>query len=463
MKKTLFIIIALAIFFSSINLIYAIDLQVNEVAVSNTVISDLDKPAIFNLIIKNLGETENFTIYSLVGVDITPNTPIRILSEETKTIEIFVMPRDTLKQRQESIPFEYQIRNSKNEIQKETLIINVLSLENAFMITPYSINPQSDKLTVEIKNIANFDFNDLNIKFSSAFFEDYQSIYPLKFYETRLIEIPIDKDKLKTLSAGQFILNINLETNQKNIRKEAIIKFVEHPNIETKEINEGIIINKKEIIKKNIGNIKETATITIEKSFFSYFFTTVNPLPAKSHYRGTTRIYVWDKDLLPNEELKVIVTTNWLFPIFIVILIIVLFYIIKKSIERDLSFRKNVSYVKTKGGEFALRVTIHLKAKKFIEKINIIDKLPQIVNLYEKFGAVAPDKVDMHNKRLEWNIEAMNAGEERVFSYIIYSHKVGVVGRFELPGARIVYEKNNKIKEITSNRAFFINEPKHGM
>jgi len=132
--------------------------------------------------------------------------------------------------------------------------------------------------------------------------------------------------------------------------------------------------------------------------------------------------------------------------------------IIKRSIETDLSLRKHVSFIKTKGGEFALKVSIRIKAKKFIERINITDKLPPLVHLYERYGAISPDKVDLNNKRMEWNVPVLNQDEERIFSYIIYS-KIGIVGRFELPEARVVYEKEGKIKEATSNRSFFINEP----
>jgi hypothetical protein len=94
-----------------------------------------------------------------------------------------------------------------------------------------------------------------------------------------------------------------------------------------------------------------------------------------------------------------------------------------------------------------------------VEKIKIIDKLPNIVTLYEKFGAIAPDTVDVKNRRLEWNIEALNKGEERIFSYIIYS-KIGVFGKFELPVARAVYELEGQVKEATSNKSFFVNKPK---
>ena len=151
--------------------------------------------------------------------------------------------------------------------------------------------------------------------------------------------------------------------------------------------------------------------------------------------------------------------SNWFYPIIVILLAIGLFILIKKSIEKDLILRKKVSFVKTKGGQFALKINLRLKAKRFIERINIIDKLPPLVKLYERYGAIPPSKIDLENRRLEYNIEKLNKDEERIFTYIIYS-KIGVVGKFELPEAKAIYEKQGKIKRTESNRSFFINEPK---
>jgi hypothetical protein len=53
----------------------------------------------------------------------------------------------------------------------------------------------------------------------------------------------------------------------------------------------------------------------------------------------------------------------------------------------------------------------------------------------------------------------MQPGERRVFSYIIYS-KIGVLGKFALPQATAVYERDGKVKETHSNQAFFMLEPR---
>jgi hypothetical protein len=125
----------------------------------------------------------------------------------------------------------------------------------------------------------------------------------------------------------------------------------------------------------------------------------------------------------------------------------------------SVTLRKRATYVRTKGGEFALKITLIARAVKFVEKIKVVDKIPNLVKVHERFGAVEPDEIDERNRRLCWNIDALQAGEERVFSYVTYS-KVAPVGRFELPTATAIYEQEGKVHEVTSNRVFFLTEPK---
>ena len=72
-------------------------------------------------------------------------------------------------------------------------------------------------------------------------------------------------------------------------------------------------------------------------------------------------------------------------------------------------------------------------------------------------GYCPPTRFDEKNRRIEWNFEKLEAGESRVLSYIIYS-KIGVLGKFALPSATAIYEREGKIKESESNRAFFVAE-----
>jgi hypothetical protein len=456
-KKILMGLFFLGIVFFSLSSVLAISLKVTPQPVQTSVITDLDEPASFDLVIENFGDTDTFQLYSFVGVDITPKESFIIKSGETKTISIKVMPQDALKAKKQHFTFEYKIGNSKNEFQTEKLTIDVIGLEQAFEITPEAIYPSTEKEVISIKNKIGYNFGEISAKLDSVFFNS-EAKFSLEAYQTKNLEINLNKDKLKSILSGPYLLTTKLETHGKSAEIESTITFSEQEGIDSKETSNGFFINKHEITKSNIGNVQRNIQITVNKNILAYLFTTFNIAPEKT-FNWFTVTYTWRKELMPNQELDVVVKTNWFYPIIVIILAIVIFMGIKKYTESDLIVKKNVSFVNIKGGEFALRVSIRLRAKKFIERISVIDRLPALVTLYDKFGAIPPNKVDLKNKRLEWNVESLDNGEERIFSYIIYS-KVGVFGRFELPSSRALYSRDGKLRQVESNRAFLINQGK---
>jgi len=134
-------------------------------------------------------------------------------------------------------------------------------------------------------------------------------------------------------------------------------------------------------------------------------------------------------------------------------------FLSKQYSKTNLSLRKRVSFVRAKGGEFALKVSILVSARSHVERASVIDRLPPLMKVYEKFGHERPIRVDEKNRRIEWELGDLDQGETRALSYIVYS-KVGVMGKFALPGATAIYEKDGKIHETNSNKAFFVTEQK---
>jgi len=454
MKKE---VIILAVLFL-LPLILATNLEVASKPVQASFVADINEPAVFDLTIKNLDNPDTFSIYSLVGVDITPSS-FKLQAQETKKITIKILPQDSLIQKRElPLTFIYKIKDSKGDIQEESLSINIIGLESMVSIIPEEINPESQSILIDVKNNLNLDIQALTLDFDSAFFSTKQTL-DLKPKETKTLEITLDKEKVKSLNWGKYLLNTQMTFKGKSVRVESQINFLEQENIETTQNKEGFIINRNEIIKKNLGNVKRTATIRVEKDIISYIFTTYSIPPTSIQTQGLTKTYLWEKELIPNEELGVVVKTNWFFPLVIILIIVTGIIVIKKSMYDSLELRKKVSFVQTKGGQFALKVSLILKATGYVQRIKIVDKLPYLVELYDKFGAVPPTHIDRKNRRIEYEVPSLSKGESRVFTYIIYS-KIGVVGKFELPSAHATYEKEGKVKETTSNRSFYIHEPK---
>jgi hypothetical protein len=431
------------------------NLEITKETISNLAIKEMNKPAIFNLQIKNLGDSDSFNIYTFVGINLVPNESFSIASGETKTIQLLAYPTMPTKVSPEYLSFEYRIEGTNTPSQIDNLAMTIASLKDSFDFSVDAINPDSTKATVNFNNKYGGDIENIHLEINSAFFSSSQD-FSLSSKEEKSLDISIDRGKIKELLAGPYIVNAKIKVNDIEQSASTIMQFEEKSGIETSSSIEGIFLRRQEITKENKGNVAATANIVITRNIISALFTTINLDAINKEVHGLKISYIFEKNLAPGEKLNVVAKTNWWILIGIIILIFVIWYLIDKYVREKITINKKVSFVRTKGGEFALKINLKLRARDYVERIRLIDRLPPMVRVFEGYGS-SPDKIDEKNKRLEWNIQALARGEEREFSYIIYS-KIGMVGRFELPRAEAIYEFEGKIKEASSNDAFYSNE-----
>ena len=444
----------LLFFLLMIPLISAINLNVEKQSSDEVLILGLNEPAVFDLKITNYGDSDNFMIYNLVGLQMTPGY-VSINQDETKNVPLAVSPIGNLNVRG-TYNFEYTLRGSdKSEISNK-LTVKIVELENALKLTASNVDPESESINVEIENRVNFNFEKIDAKLSSPFFELTKSFF-LAPYQKKEFNIPLNKDYFKNLNAGFYTLNADIDINGKKAKLEGKIKFDEKSLLRTEEKNSGFIITTKAIKKINEGNTLADSQVVLRKNIISRLFTTFSPEPDTIQRQGFTVFYTWKDEIKPGDVLNIVVKTNWLFPVLIIFLIVAVTIFVRQYSKTNLVLRKKITFVKAKGGEFALKVSILVNAKKYVERINVTDRLPLITKIYEKFGGEQPSRVDEKNRKIEWNFQRLEAGETRILSYVIYS-KIGVLGKFALPRATAVYEREGEISEAESNIAFFIAE-----
>jgi hypothetical protein len=452
-KKIGLIVCALFLILTSLTLISA-TLEITKTAVSTLAIKDLNKPAMFDITFKNTGSSDTFALYSTVGLTLMPNESFDLASGESKTISLSIYPTMPLKISPDYISFEYKIKDKEGNVQIDELAIGIANLKDALEFTIDPINPDSDTATVHINNKYGGNIENLELEFSSLFFSESEkfSLGPL---EKKEIQVTLDKNKIKELLAGPYIVNAKIVSGDVSAETSTILKYEDKTGIETKESSEGIFLHRQEISKYNKGNLKTEASIIVTRNLISALFTTTNVDPTRKEFSRFHVSYIYQKQLSPGESLDVVIKTNWWILVLVIVAIIFISYLFNKYIKEKIIIRKRVSLVRTKGGEFALKVTLNVKARDHVERIRLVDRLPPMVKVFDGYG-LTPEKLDERNRRLEWNIQSLAAGEERTFNYIIYS-KVGLVGRFELPKAEAIYEFEGNLKEARSNEAFFSN------
>ena len=452
MKK---ILIPLFIVLFVFPLISAINISIEKQSENEVLVADLGKPAVFDLKITNHGSNDNFEFYNLLGFTMFPVGTVNIGSGQTKIVQLGMTPIGKFNYRG-LYTFEYFIRGSDDTEVKERLTFRAIDLEEAFEVGSGELDPESNSLEIYIYNKVNFDFGEMSAKFSSSFFK-VEKEFSLGPNERENFNVTLNKDDFKALMAGFYTLKADVSAQGESADVEGIIKFVEKDILTTTKKDYGLIIYTQIVEKVNEGNVLVKSETVIKKNIISRLFTSFSPEPDSVDRSGFKVYYTWAREIKPSETLEISVRTNWLFPLLIIFFIVAIVLLAKQYSRTHLSLRKKISFVKAKGGEFALKVSIFAHAKKYVERVSIIDRLPPLVKIYEKFGREEPTRVDEKTRRIEWNFEKLEAGEIRILSYIIYS-KIGVLGKFALPSATAVYEKGGEIHETESNKAFFVTE-----
>ncbi|RMD66877.1 hypothetical protein D6817_03125 [Candidatus Pacearchaeota archaeon] len=444
------------IFFSALAAAQSLDFTVKKEALQNVIVKEIGNSASYKFEITNNGDDDYFRIYSLLSVSIEPSEQFLIKHGETKEVVAEVRPSKALLDRNEgNFVFEYQVKGINTEIWRDFLQLKIVPLKQALEFVVDDISKTDTQATVRVRNKVDVPIEGVRVHFNSVFFSGEKEVSVGPKGEV-VLHFPIKSSKLESVVFGPYLVQIDISYGESKSSLDGVVNYVASQNVKTIGWKEGTFVKKVVIEKHNIGNTPARVVVRARKNALVQLFTTLSPQPTYAQKNGFSTTYIWDEVLAPGEKLQVVVTTNYVFPILIIFLLVIIAAALTAYFRKSVTLTKSVSFVKTKKGEFALKVSLQVKARSTVEKVQIIDTIPAMAKLYEKYGK-KPDRIDHKTRRLYWNIDKLVAGEERIYSYIIYS-KLGVVGKFELPPASAVYERDDKIEEVQSNKVFFIAE-----
>lgn len=459
MKKGL--IFLFIVLFLTCNVLAANNLKVEKTPISDVVVKEFSQPAKFNFSITNLGSSDNFEIYTLIGIDITPRGTFNLNSGETKSFEVDAYIPNSLRRNLGFLTFDYQIKaQTENILFSDTIKVNIVEFKEVFELNVEDIALSDKEANITLENVKGANLESFDVFFNSVFFSYSAKDVSISPFKSASFLIPINKD-VSSLLAGKYLATA--EVTLDNITEEFTgdINYVEKKDIKSSESIFGFLISEKVVEKANDGNIRTLETIEVKKNIISRLFTSFSVSPDKTERKGLSVVYSWDREIIPGETFTVKVRTNWTLPFIVLIILIILFLGFNFYMKKDVEVKKRAVFVKTKGGEFAFKIIVSVKARTFAENVSVTDRVPNLVKLHERYQTLTPDRYDEKTKRMEWNLGSMNAGELRVFSYVVYS-PVGVVGRFNIPKARLVYEKAGRVVEAYSNEVVFLSEQTKG-
>jgi len=432
-------------------------ISVDKQILSDVVIKDANQSATFVLSIHNSGITDNFRIFSIAGMNINPSDWFEVKSGETKRVNVEVFPQESLASKSGKILFPFNVV-SASETYEDKLLVDLQNLEGCFDVGTNSVDPDSSTVEIYLYNIRNVEMNGVSVKLSSPFFSVEKS-YDFKPFEKKIIPITVNREDYKKLSAGTYFVNADMTYKSASAKVQRQMNFLEKESISTEDKSYGFIISDRVIRKTNDGNVAKDVGVSVEGNIITRLFTFTSPSANSVTRDGFFVTYSWVGTVNPGETFTVDIKTNWVFPLLLIVIVLAIAFFVKRYTQTDLIMNKRASFVHAKGGAFGLKVTVNVTARNFIENVRVSDRLPPMTRIVENtFGGIMPHKVDEKSGRVEWIFNHLDSGEQRSFSYIIYS-RVGVVGKYALPRAFAIFSKGGEIHEAESNQVFYIAEP----
>lgn len=451
MRKFIF----LALVIVSLSLNFALAESIEENAISQVVVPDFNKPAEFVVSVSGVDEG-TYNVYSLTDVSLKPTSNFA-LGAGRNEFKVFVYPTENLDERG-FYNFGYVLNNvdSSKKDYNSQLSVKIVDLEDFVEIDSDVIDSDSSEIEFYVKNNEDVSLEGLDVEFESLLF-DVEKEIDLEPFEKTYVSVEVDSEKLKKTKAGTYVVTGKFDVADGVKEIEGFLNIGVKKGIVTQEDSSGFLIFTDSVTKINAGNVDEIVEVEMKKNIVSRLFNSFNVQPDFVEREGFVVYYSWSETLSPGENFVVKSKTNYLFPLLILVFAVAVVFGFIRFIKTKVDVSKSVTPIKTKGGEFALRVKVFIKARKNVENVSIIDKIPQVVKVYKKFGTIKPDKIDTANRRIQWNIGDLDVGEERVVSYVVYS-KVGVVGKFSLPEALVVFEEDGEIHEVESSKVYFLAE-----
>jgi len=436
-----------------ISLVQALEFQADYD--TTVIVKDYNNPIDFTIKITD-AKPGTYNLYTLADLTIEPAETFEISGSETFEKSFRLIAQNNLDIKG-LYTFDYTLNYREHEKIDKKLTINLVNLEDIIEVSSESISPDKE-VEFYIQNMEDVSLKNVTAKFSSILFDEFEKTFDLNPNEKFVISVDADEEKLKKTKAGTYIITSVFETPKGDKKIEGNLFLGEKKGVTQTRDKTGFLIRTETITTTNIGNVVENAQIETTRNIISRLFTSFSLEPTIVERTGLMIKYTWFKEKLdPAETFTITAKTNYILPFFIIIFAIIFIVGLKRYNETKLEITKSVTHVKTKGREFVLKIKLNIKARKNVENLSIIDKVPAIVKIYNKFGNVRPDKIDAASRRLHWNIGDLATKEERNFSYIVYS-KVGIVGKFSLPSAKAIFEREGKIHEAESNNVFFLSD-----
>lgn len=453
--------------------VYAVDLLLSQKSVTAYTGESVE----LKLTIKNDGDTKQRFMLS-VFPQFNPNVNVNLekytfeieAGEEEITTVYFIIPECA---EEISQIFTFTVKSLTEEENKDTETLNLNIIRkyqvciSEFRIDKQVLYPEeSMKIEISLSNPS----STLSLPFSvetsikkdreiiKSFIDRIEAIEPKS---TKTIEHVYEIEKYE--SPGYYEVEVRLKdhlgrkiSTKKTQFRVGVLNASENPSLlkTVKSITHGLISQVVEIRIKNEGNVP-TAPFTISESvpiFMKNFFIP-KVEPDAEEEKENRVIYSWYIEKLePGEEVVITYEISAMSAVLaflgvVGIVVVIFLYTFSLKVVKKASIKK--------GKIITVMLEVKNKTRKEIRNVIIMDFVPNIAKVVEKFDTLRPKiRKVKGGTELVWKIDVLRPMEERIITYRI-KPKIEIVGKLKLPPAHLkVFVGKKEVKKIISKSVF---------
>jgi len=322
---------------------------------------------------------------------------------------------------------------------------------------PSQLSPKdSVTFTVTLSNLNKLDMKSAQLKIDSrTIYEEGTVDLGPKEEKTISFNIPLDP---KTLPVDdQVTISLMYKGQNVFIPYAQNFKVVAYSSLaDTSSVKKGFLKTTRTITLTNDGNVPFKGSFSLPTTFWKKLFSTTDPEAAAAKDTGVWK-FSWQTELAPYASTSVVIVENyiWVLVIIIVAGLIALLVLLKRS---PMVLHKHIVETESdEGGLHRVKVLINIKNRGTakIEAITVIDKIPKLLHIDKAttLGSLHPTKTlhnAQHDTLLQWNIDMLNPGEERVINYQMKSN-LHILGGITLPASVTTFKYSGQHKKTRSN------------
>ena len=326
---------------------------------------------------------------------------------------------------------------------------------------PEKVNPQRPmSLKINMQNNNEKDYGTLTVSTKSALI-DKSTQFELKGFDKKTIEFTVELDPATKPQLDE--LNVTLSKDD-TVIKQATFDFevVESFGPLDTEITTTKSLLKviDEIVVRNNVGTEKSQIVRIKTTKLDSLLTRTTPAADIMSINGE-EYYAWNVTLKPNEYKTLVVTRDFSYVFYSVIVVFValMIYMFGRSPIKVYKSVKGMKMLNDGLSEVKIIVELKNRGGRQVDNVEVIERLPNLTDILKEAETLHPTKVIKHHNGsiVKWEIASLDPHEERIITYKIKS-RLSILGGLKLQPTLVRFGAEGKKEEAVSNKVGVVAE-----